>query len=108
MRWAASCLVLLLLAAPASAQYNQAPAIPRECVRLVKQVVRYQGDVRMAEERNNELWKNFTEQHIERLETRLERRCPGVTQRPRYWPKIFASLIDIAADVAWKYYTYGL
>ena len=49
MRWAASCLVLLLLAAPASAQYNQAPAIPRECVRLVKQVVRYQGDVRMAE-----------------------------------------------------------
>ena len=102
MRVAGFVLALLLAAAPAAAQYNQAAPVPRECKRIVNQLVRYQGDVDRARARSNELWERSTLAHMDRLKTRLEGRCPElVPVNPVV--KFMAKVIDVAAVAAWEY-----
>lgn len=105
MRVAGIVLAVLLIAAPALAQYNQAPAVPRECRRIANQIGRYQGDVRMARERGNELWEEATLAHLDRLEGRLYEKCPELAQDNQL-AKFVARIIDLAAEAAWQYLTY--
>jgi hypothetical protein len=105
MRMVGIVLAALLVAAPALAQYNQAPAVPRECRRIANQIGRYQGDVRMARERGNELWENASRAQIDRLESRLVDKCPELAKDDRL-AKALAKIIDIASELAWKYFTY--
>ena len=105
MRFAVVLLASLLIAAPAAAQYNAASSLPRECKRIMKQLVRYEGDVQMARDRGNKLWENATLDHMGRLETRLYDRCPELEPENEV-AKFFAKIIDVAAVAAWKYLTY--
>jgi hypothetical protein len=105
MRIAALTLGLLLAAAPAAAQYNQAPREPRECTRLTKQIQRYEGDIQRARERGNDLWERSMEQQVARLDARRVERCPQYAES-NVWPKLMAKFIDVAAEAAWKYFTW--
>jgi hypothetical protein len=105
MRIAATVLGLALAAAPAAAQYNQAPREPRECRRLTSQIERYEGHVKLAQQRDNELWEQAMEQQIDRLEARRIERCPYYAKDQTY-QKLFAKFIDVASEAAWRYFTW--
>jgi hypothetical protein len=99
---AAITLGLLLGAAPAAAQYNQAPREPRECTRLTNQIQRYEGDI----QRGNDLWERAMEQQVERLDARRVERCPQYA-KSNVGAKLFAKAVDVAAKAAWKYFTWN-
>jgi hypothetical protein len=103
---AAITLGLLLGAAPAAAQYNQAPREPRECTRLTKQIERYEGDIQRARERGNDLWEQAMEQQVERLDARRVERCPQYA-KSNVGAKLLAKAVDVAAKAAWKYFTWN-
>jgi hypothetical protein len=106
MRIAAITLGLLLAAAPAAAQYNQAPREPRECTRLTNQIQRYEGDMQRARERGNDLWERAMEQQVERLDARRVERCPQYA-KSNVGAKLLAKAVDVAAKAAWKYFTWN-
>jgi hypothetical protein len=100
-------LALAFFAAPASAQFNQAPRKePRECRRLTHQIERYQGDIKRARQRRNDLWERAMSQQVDRLSARREERCPQYRD-PKIYTKLFAKLIDVASEAAWKYFTWN-
>ena len=93
------------IAAPASAQYNQAPREPRECTRLTKQIARYKGDQQRAEKAGRELWEQSLEIQVLKLEQRRVARCPQYAMNPGdliFWN----NMLTIAAQAAWKYFTW--
>jgi hypothetical protein len=92
-------------AGPASAQYNQAPREPRECTRLTKQIARYKGDQQRAEKAGRELWEQSLEIQVLKLEQRRVARCPQYAMNPGdliFWN----NMLTIAAQAAWKYFTW--
>jgi hypothetical protein len=94
------------VAAPASAQYNQAPREPRECTRLTKQIARYNGDLKRASESGRELWEQSLQVQVLKLEQRRVARCPQYALNPGdliFWN----NMLTIAAQAAWKYFTWG-
>jgi hypothetical protein len=105
----AAIVLILCLAGPAFAK--QEP-LRRECHRLNTQIARYQGDVKLAQERGNELWENATKQQIERLRDRRAKRCPGYEEREAAeaiaaaWRR-FGQFLGTAAALAAKYFTMG-
>jgi len=105
MRFAVVLLAVLLASAPAAAQFNSGNRLPSECRRIMKQLIRYEGDAQMARDRGNKLWEDATYAHMGRLQTRLYSRCPGL-EPENEWAKFFAKIVDIAAVAAWKYITY--
>lgn len=82
----------------------------RECRRITKQIAHFEDVVAMAQDRDDELWEDATEMHIERLTERRHRLCPerypkiNVAARAAQRTKEFMKL---AADVAIKYFTFG-
>jgi hypothetical protein len=105
MRIAATILGLLLAAAPAAAQFNQAPREPRECRRMTNQIARYEGHKELAQQRDNALWERAMDEQIERLEARRVERCPQYAEDHTY-QILMAKFIDVAAKAAWKYFTW--
>ena len=107
MRTAASALafVLLLVAVPAAAQFNQAAKEPRECRKLTNQIERYGKDIDRAQGRGSKLWEKSLEQQIDTLATRRAERCPGYPD-PHAAAKFWAKVIDVASEAAWKYFTW--
>lgn len=108
MRLAAIVMILCLTGLPASA--TQEP-LRRECHRLTSQIARYEGDVKLAQERGNELWENATKQQIERLSARRHDRCPEYAEREAAavaaaWRR-FGQMLGTAARLAAKYFTMG-
>jgi hypothetical protein len=79
----------------------------RECHRLTSQISRYEGDVKLAKERGNELWEDATRQQIARLSERRASRCPQYREDKGKALREFAKLIKTAAKVAAKYFTMG-
>jgi len=106
MRFAVVLLAALLVSAPAAAQFNASGNLPSQCKRIIKQLIRYEGDAQMARDRGNKLWEDATYQHMGRLQTRLYGRCPEL-EPENQWAKFFAKIYDIAAVAAWKYITYN-
>jgi hypothetical protein len=109
VRLAAIVIILCLMGPPAFAR--QEP-LRRECHRLVSQIARYKGDVKLAQERGNELWENATKQQIERLTERRDDRCPEYAEREAAaavaaaWRR-FGQMLGTAAKLAAKYFTMG-
>lgn len=109
MRLAAIVIILCLMGTPAFAK--QEP-LRRECHRLTSQIARYEGDVKLAQERGNELWENATKQQIERLSERRNNRCPEYADQEAAaavaaaWRR-FGQMLGTAAKVAAKYFTMG-
>jgi hypothetical protein len=93
-------------AVPASAQYNQAAREPRECVRLTKQINRYNGDMKRAEASGRELWEASLQKQVLHLEQRRVARCPQYAVNAAdliFWN----NLLTTAAQAAWKYFTWN-
>jgi hypothetical protein len=105
MRVAATVLGAVLVSAPALAQFNQAPHVRRECRILTRQIERYEKDVDRAQDRGNPRWEAAMEAQIDRLVERRAARCPGYPD-PKAPYKMMAKWIDLAADLAWKYFTW--
>jgi len=97
-------IILCLTSAPALAKPEPQR---RECHRLTSQIARYEGDVKRARERGNELWENATLQHIERLSDRRVSRCPQYAKNPSARLRRFGQLVGTAAKLAAKYFTMG-
>lgn len=97
-------IILCLASGPALAKREPQR---RECHRLTSQIARYEGDVKRARERGNELWENATVQHIERLSARRASRCPQYARNPGARWRRFGQLLGTAAKLAAKYFTMG-
>ena len=106
MRFVALSLAVLLAAAPAAAQYNVAKQEPRECTRMTKQIDRYQKDVKRARSTANPLWEKSMEDQIRRLAVARAERCPWYPD-PDAKYKQMAKWVDLAAQAAWTYLTWG-
>ena len=104
MRLAVIVIILCLVGPPAFAKPESRR---RECHRLTSQIDRYEGDVKLAQERGNELWENATKEHIERLSERRVSRCPQFAKDKGRAMREFARLIKVAARAAAKYFTMG-
>jgi len=109
MRLAAIAIILCLVGPPAFAKPEP---LRRECHRLTSQIARYEGDVKLAQERDNELWENATRAQIQRLSDRRATRCPGYEEREAAaaaaaaWRR-FGQMLGTAAKLAAKYFTMG-
>lgn len=105
MRLALILIIVSLVGPPAFAQ-SEPPR--RECHRLTSQIARYEGDVKLAQERGNDLWENATRDQIQRLSERRASRCPqyaddgGAAAMRR-----FVKMLATAAKLAAKYFTMG-
>ena len=104
MRLAAIVIILCLVGPSAFAKSEPQR---RECHRLTSQIARYEGDVKLAQERGNELWENATKQQIDRLSERRVSRCPQYAEDKGRAMREFARLIKVAAKAAAKYFTMG-
>ena len=109
MRLAAIAIILCLVGPPAFAKSEPQR---RECHRLTNQIARYEGDVKLAQERGNELWENATREHIDRLSERRINRCPeyanegAAAAAAAAWRR-FGEMVTTAAKLAAKYFTMG-
>ena len=103
-------LIIAALVGPPAFAASEPPR--RECHRLTSQIARYEGDVKLAQERGNELWENATKQQIERLSERRLSRCPEYAEREAAakvaaaWRR-FGQMLGTAAKLAAKYFTMG-
>ena len=109
MRLAAIAIILCLTSSPA---FAKSEPLRRECNRLTSQIERYEGDVELAKERDNELWEDATKAQIARLSERRINRCPeyanegAAAKAAEAWRK-FGQMMTTAAQVAAKYFTMG-
>ena len=92
---------LLFLGATTTAAWADADPPRGECHRLTRQIVRYEGDLVRAKERDNELWARANEAQLERLGARLRRRCPDHVPAPTFGDRVGAAL-DLAGRGAMK------
>jgi hypothetical protein len=75
-----------------------------ECKKIAKQIIHFENDKAMADERENALWANATQAHLNRLENRWDDKCQnGVDE----WQVAFNYLLKTAAKVAIRYFTMG-
>ena len=77
-----------------------------ECQVLSRQIAHFTGVVELAQERDNELWENATQEHIVRLESRRKRLCNE--PEPDGTLEVVADLIGKAASIAARAFTAGL
>ena len=77
----------------------------RTCQTLTKQIAHYEEVAARAEERENELWEQATEQQIERLEARRFARCPEY--RDDGGLQAFLNFLVTAGRVAATLFTMG-
>ena len=104
MRLAAIVIILCLVGPSAFAKSEPQR---RECHRLTSQIARYEGDVKLAQERGNELWENATREQINRLSERRVSRCPQFAEDKGKAMREFARMLSTAAKLAAKYFTMG-
>jgi hypothetical protein len=76
-----------------------------ECLKLTKQIARYDRDRLWAKERGNELWELSNQERVYRLAAERQRLCPskqGLTTE-----QLLAKAADVAARLALAAYTHG-
>jgi len=76
-----------------------------ECLRLTKQIARYERDATWAEERENELWELASRERVYRLAAERQRLCPS-KQGPTT-EELLAKAAVVAARLAAAAYTHG-
>lgn len=102
IRLVAVVLTCMLLAAPALAR-------PRgECVRLTKQMARYERDAGWARDRGDQRWEQASLDQRDRLEARRNKLCPEMAgPNPIYELYKFGQFLGKAARLAASYFTSG-
>jgi len=75
------------------------------CRRYAKQIARFEGELKIAEERENDVWKQVTEDHLKRLRARKEVHCPEPEGPSLLLETV--RMLAVAAKVAAKLYTWG-
>jgi hypothetical protein len=100
-------LILIIVSLAGAPAFAKSEPPRRECHRLTSQIARYEGDVELARERDNELWENATKAHIERLSERRASRCPQYAEDKGKAMREFAQMLGTAAKLAAKYFTMG-
>lgn len=84
-----------------------------ECRRITNQIGRYEGVVKMAQERDNQLWEDATRDHIGRLEERRAKLCPqfkaelDARKQAAQAQRDTEELMKAAAKIAARYFTFG-
>ena len=96
-------LAVLLAAAPMLAA-NQPHT--GECRKLTRQIARYEGDARLADQRDNGLWEDASKDRAEQLSTRRADLCPQYRRRNPL--AVAADFIAAAAKAAAPYFIPGL
>jgi hypothetical protein len=76
-----------------------------ECVRLTKQIARYERDAEWAEERDNELWELSSRERVYRLAAERQKLCPS--KRGPTTEELLAKAAVIAARLAVVAYSHG-
>lgn len=95
-----------VVAAPLAAEAGRNSA---KCRKIDKQIVHFHGVAEMADDRGDDLWRNSTLGHIDRLETRLFTLCPEYN-RPTLAQRVAKWMNDaaIAGGKAFlRYMTFG-
>ena len=96
-------LVVLLSAAPMLAVNKPHRG---ECKRLTRQIARYERDVRFADQRDNELWEDASEERAKMLSTRRADLCPEYRKRNPLAEA--ADFVAAAAKAAAPYFIPGM
>lgn len=91
--------------APVPAQKLDDRKEGNRCRRYAKQIARFEGELKIAEERENDVWKQVTEDHLERLRARKEVHCPEPEGPSLLLETV--RMLAVAAKVAAKLYTWG-
>lgn len=103
MRFVGWILVIVIMgAAPVAAQQQ---AHRGQCLKLTKQIARYERDAGWARERGNALWEQANLNKVEELSDRRGRLCPEFRD-PDYAAQ-FAALFDAATRLATRYFFSG-
>jgi hypothetical protein len=76
-----------------------------ECLKLTKQIARYERDARWAEERENELWELSSRERVYRLAAERQRLCPS--KRGPTTEELLAKAAVVAARLAAVAYSHG-
>lgn len=85
----------------------------KDCRRMTRQIAHYEGVAEEAERRDNDLWRNATIEHIERLEIRRARICPQYAAQLQKRnaairaAKATQELMKKAGKAALRYFTFG-
>lgn len=104
-----ACFVLAPLAADAES-WNR-------CKRMTRQIGHFYDVVELARERGNTQWELATRRHLSHLESRQLRQCPKYLARAKEVAALaqheknvqeMKKLMQVAAELAMKYYTGGL
>ncbi len=77
-----------------------------ECRRLTRQIVRYERDVRWADQRDDELWEDASKDRAQQLSTRRADLCPQYRKRNPLAKA--ADFLAAAAKAAAPYFIPGL
>lgn len=75
-----------------------------QCRRIAKQIAHFETVKDTAEDRDNVLWANATQRHIDRLEGQWWTKCDDGEDE---FAKAFSRALRTAARVAVKYFTFG-
>jgi hypothetical protein len=76
-----------------------------ECLRLTKQIARYDRDADWAAERDNELWELSSRERVYRLAAERQRLCPS--KRGPTTEELLAKAAVVAARLAAVAYSHG-
>ncbi len=79
----------------------------RSCRKLTRQIEHYQEVVQRAQQRQDELWEQTMQQHVDRLVIRRAARCPEYVVDDETWDRI-KEFLYLGGKIAIRYFTFGL
>ena len=88
-------------------QTRRRKGVVRTCRRLTLQIEHYQRIVELAQSREDELWEDEMQQHVDRLVIRRAAHCPEYPVDDKTWERFKAFLL-VAGEIAIRYFTFGL
>ena len=101
------CVVLVVawIAGPALAANKPKRG---ECMRMTRQIERYERDAKWADQRDDELWEDASKDRVKKLKARREKRCQQFKVKKKNPVTAFADLVADAAKAAAPYVIPGL
>jgi hypothetical protein len=106
---AAAALLLLPGVSLAATELPQPVGSPAECARLHRQIAHFEGMAERAENLDNELWAERTQEHVALLRDRQRERCPDDAEDSAAKEAFlaFMNLLKVAGQAALTYFTFG-
>ena len=79
-----------------------------ECMRMTRQIERYERDAKWADQRDDELWEAASKDRVKQLKQRREKRCQQFKVKKKSPMMAFADMVAGAAKAAAPYVIPGL